>query len=107
MTKIIECPVCKARDVQVLTSEFINGGCCILATCKNTVCSSTWYQELEQARGRNATQSEHIVIGSTPDGRYILGPGQTYEIDIQAHVGTLRLIGIGGYGEYAACEVSV
>ena len=47
MTKIIECPVCKARDVQVLTSEFINGGCCILATCKNTVCSSTWYQELE------------------------------------------------------------
>ena len=53
------------------------------------------------------SQSEHIVIGSTPDGRYILGPGQTYEIDIQAHVGTLRLTGIGGYGEYAACEVSV
>ena len=52
------------------------------------------------------SQEEHIVIGETPEGRYILGPGQSYEIPIEAHVGTLRLTGIGGYGEYAVCEVT-
>lgn len=52
------------------------------------------------------SQAEHIVIGETPEGRYILGPGQSYEVHIEAHAGTLRLTGIGGYGEYAVCEVT-
>ena len=52
------------------------------------------------------SQAEHIVIGETPEGRYILGPGQSYEVPIEAHAGTLRLTGVGGYGEYAVCEVT-
>ena len=46
----------------------------------------------------------NVVVGKTPDGRFLLWPGK-YVLPIEAASGLLRLTGVGGMGKYAECVV--